>query len=100
MPQEDPYFLHLDDSTTIEVAGRRLPEGFHHLNEYQKDSVARKLLAEHIEQVRESQRPVTAKDIIIPLAILLVIAAVIMFIAKKVRDNPKVYDRLVRKDEE
>ncbi len=100
MPQENPYFLKLDDSTTIEVAGRRLPEGFHKLGEYQKDSIARKMLIKHIEQIRESQRPATASDFLVPIAILLIIAAVIMLIAKRVRDNPKLYDRIVRKDEE
>lgn len=99
MPQNEPYLLKLNDSTTIQVAGSRLPDGFYNLSDHQQDSVARQLLIEHIEQIRESRRPVTAGDILVPLAILLVIAAVIMFIAKKVRDNPKLYDKVVRNDD-
>lgn len=99
MPQEQPYFLKVNDSTTIEVAARRLPDGFYELSPHQQDSTARKMLIEHIEQIQESQRPVTAKDILIPIGILLIIAAVIMLIAKKIRDNPKLYDKVVGKDE-
>ncbi len=100
MPQEEPYFLRLNDSTTIEVAGRRLPDNFNSFNDHQKDSVARQLYIRHIEQIQEANRPATAKDFLVPLGILLVIAAIIMFIAKKVRDNPKLYNRMVRQDED
>ena len=100
MPQEQPYFLKVNDSTTVEVAARRLPDGFYELSPYEQDSTARQLLVNHIEQIQESQRPVTAKDILIPIAILIIIAAVIMLIARKIQKNPKVYDKVVGRSDQ
>lgn len=101
MPQPpEPYLLHVNEKTSIEVNPKVLPKNFYQLNEFQKDSVARKIVIEHIDLLEKERQPPTAKDFLIPIGILLPLAAIMIFLARRIKNNPKLYDRLVKPNED
>lgn len=100
MPQDSPYILVLDSVTSIQIDPSKLPDGFEDLTAGEKDLAARKVVKEHIELIQRSQQPPTARDFIIPLAILFAITIVIIIIARRIRKNPKLYDNIVKLDGE
>lgn len=97
MPQPDqPYRVQVTDSTAIEIAPSRLPKGFYKLDERAQDSVAREILITHIEKIQRSKQPPTAKDFLIPMAILLPLTAIVILLARWISKHPKLYDKFVR----
>lgn len=101
MPQPaEPYLLKVNEKSSVEISPHVLPQNFDQLSEYQKDSVARVLLKEHIALLEREKQPPTAKDFLIPIGILLPLSALIIFLARRIKKNPKLYDRVVGPEED
>ena len=98
MPQQEPYTIILDDSSTITLQEDQLPAGFDTFNAVKKDSVARNIVIEHLNELQAGERPATFRDFAWPLAILFTLSIIILLVAKKIRNNPKVYDNVVKLD--
>ena len=99
MPQ-DTYTLKLDDSTSVTLDAYQLPDGFDTLSESRKDQVARDIVYNHISILQQEQKPATFKDFAIPLAVITVLALIILWVAKRIRGNPKLYDKIVKPQHE
>jgi hypothetical protein len=100
MPQNDNYTLHIDDTTTILIDHNQLPSDFKNLTPQKQELVARKAVQDHIKMIENASKPATFADFAIPVAILFILSLLILWIAKKIRDNPKVYDNVVKMDGE
>ncbi len=96
MPQD--YTLKLSDSSSIVIDENQLPEGFHALDNLRKDSVASRLVLDHVNMLVEAERPATWEDFAWPIGFLAIFALIILWVAKKIRDNPKLYDNVVKLD--
>lgn len=97
MPQEKKYTLDLNDSTTIEFNPAHIPAGFDTLSQENQKAVLHQIVKNQISAL-EKEKSATASDIIVPLILVLILAFIVLFFAKKIRDNPKLYDRLVKLD--
>ncbi len=100
MPQDTPYTLVLDNETSIEIHPSKLPRGFEKMSPSEKHETARNLVKEHVEKIQRSQQPPTTRDFLVPLGILFALTLVIIIIAKRIRKNPKLYDKVVKLDGE
>lgn len=96
MPQEKIYTIDLDDSTTIEFNPDMLPTGFDTLQASEKKAILHKIVKDSM--TLHEEKTATASDILLPLVIVFTIALLILFIAKKIRKNPKLYDTIVKVD--
>lgn len=100
MPQRSDYTLYIDDSTSVLINAGQLPAGFDTMSSSSQHSVALLLVKDHIAVLSGDDKPATFKDFAIPIGLLIVFALVILWIAKKIRDNPKMYDTVVKMDGE
>jgi hypothetical protein len=97
MPQE-PYALILEDSSYVILDGSQLPAGFDTMDDAARQVAAREIVAAHISTLEKAERPATFKDFAEPLSFLFVFALIILFIAKTIRNNPKLYDTIAKMD--
>ncbi len=94
MPQDKKYTIDLDDSTTVEFNPDKLPAGFDTLSEADQKTVLIKIVNDSMGK----EEPATAYDILIPLGFVIIFALVILFIARRIQRNPKIYDTIVKMD--
>lgn len=99
MPQEKTYTIQLNDSTLIEYDPEQVPAGFDTLSAIEQIAYIQSGINEYHANLQK-EKNATAGDIIWPLVFVIVFALIILFIARKIRDNPKVYDAVVKLDGE
>lgn len=97
MPQEKTYTIQLNDSTLIEYDPEQVPAGFDTLSPNEQKAYIRQGINEYNAN-REKEKNASAGDIIWPAAIVIVLSLIILYIAKKIRDHPKIYDSVVKLD--
>ncbi|MEO6584349.1 MAG: hypothetical protein ABIO05_08480 [Ferruginibacter sp.] len=99
MPQQPANSFVLDDSTTIQYDPAFVPPGFDTLPLAAKKAFILQSIQQELAN-RKTEEEVTATDIILPIVLVSFFALLILFIARKIRDNPKVYDTVVKMDGE
>ena len=97
MPQDPHPTIQLNDGTIISYDPALVPEGFDTLSTEAKKLYIEDVIGAQI-QTLAPQEEATAGDIAAPLIFVFLFAIIILWIAKKIRQNPKVYDTLVKMD--
>lgn len=97
MPQEQTHTILLEDSTLIQYDPALFPPGFDTLPLANKKMLIKQYAVDYIS-MHEKEQKASASDIILPAMLVIGLAMVILFIAIKIRNNPKVYDAVVKLD--
>ena len=97
MPQDSYPTIQLNDSTIIAYDPDLVPGGFDTLSLEAQKLYIRNAVETHIRN-RETEQEASPGDIFGPFVFVLLFALVILWIAKKIRDNPRVYDTVVKMD--
>src|SRR5687768_13270946 len=98
MPQEGDYKLVIGEDSWVVFKEDVLPDGFDTLDAITQEAVAREIFASHVTKLQEAERPATFEDFAFPLAFLFVFALVVLWLAKRITKNPKLYDNVVKLD--
>ena len=97
MPQDPNPTIQLNDSTVISYDPALVPDGFDTLSAEAKKLYIKNAIQTHMRN-RETEQEATPAEILTPLVFVLLFAIFILWLAKKIRQNPKVYDTIAKMD--
>src|SRR5687768_10686563 len=99
MPQAaEDYKLVIGEDSWVVIKSDALPHMFDTLDAVAQDSIARNIFTNHVVEIQEDERPVTFQDFGFPIIFLFVFALIVLWIAKGITKNPKLYDNVVKLD--